>query len=117
MIKTLSSIALLAAFAVSGTAFAQKAAETSNTPQRAGEASTMTGGAPNAKTTNDTTTSSPADKAGTKSSKPAKVAKAKTSKSKSSSSMGGATETSNAPERAGEASTMTGGVPNKKTTN
>jgi hypothetical protein len=110
MIQTLSRIALIAAFAVSGAAYAQKANETSNTPQRAGEASTMTGGAPNAKTTNETTTPSPADKAMTKRAK-GKMAK------KGKSNMATATETSNTPQRAGEASTMTGGVPNKKTTN
>ena len=44
---------LAAALATAGAAHAQKAAETTNTPQRAGEASTMTGGAPNAKTTNE----------------------------------------------------------------
>jgi hypothetical protein len=35
-----------------GNADKAKANESSNTPQRAGEASTMTGGAPNAKTAN-----------------------------------------------------------------
>lgn len=93
---------LAATLAAAGAAHAQKAAETTNTPQRAGEASTMTGGAPNAKTTNEVTT----DKA-------SKSKAAKTSKAKK----GGASETSNVPERAGEASTMTGGAPNKKTTN
>jgi len=53
MIQTLSRIALIAAFAVSGAAYAQKANETSNVPQRAGEASTMTGGNPNAVTDNE----------------------------------------------------------------
>ena len=113
MLHTISRLALVAAFSIGGIAHAQKAAETSNVPQRAGEASTMTGGAPNAKTTNETTTPSTADKASSKPSKVAKTSKA----SKTSTGKGSATETSNSPQRAGEASTMTGGVPNKKTTN
>lgn len=112
MIQTLSRIALIAAFAVSGAAYAQKANETSNSPQRAGEASTMTGGAPNAKTTNETTTASPGDKAMTK-----RARNRMSKKARASANAGSATETSNTPQRAGEASTMTGGVPNKKTTN
>lgn len=108
MIQTLSRIALLAAFAAGGVAHAQKAAETTNAPQRAGEASTMTGGAPNAKTSNATTTPSSAEKSAAK--KTGKVAKAKTDKA-------AAAGTSNVPDRAGEASTMTGGAPNKKTAN
>lgn len=99
--KTSCAVVLAFALAAAGAAHAQKAAETTNTPQRAGEASTMTGGAPNAKTSNEVTT----DK-----SKAAKPAKGTAKK-------GGASETSNVPERAGEASTMTGGAPNKKTTN
>ncbi|MCC2676034.1 MAG: hypothetical protein K0R89_1597 [Ramlibacter sp.] len=109
MTHTIAQIAVIAAFAVSGAAFAQKAAETTNTPQRAGEASTMTGGAPNAKTTNATTTSSTAGKASTA----ASGSKGTTS----SSGKGSASATTNVPDRAGQASTMTNGVPNKKTTN
>lgn len=107
MIQTLTRIALAASLAVSGAAFAQKAAETTNVPQRAGEASTMTGGAPNAKTSNDTTTTS----------KSSKSSKASKKRAKSGSGMAGASATSNVPDRAGEASTMTNGAPNKKTTN
>jgi hypothetical protein len=114
MIHTLFRIALAAALAVAGAAHAQKAAETTNTPQRAGEASTMTGGAPNLKTNNETTTSGTADKADRKAAKAAKGTKAS---GNSAANKGGASETSNVPERAGEASTMTNGVPNKKTTN
>lgn len=119
MVQNLSRLALVAAFALAGAAHAQKAAETTNTPQRAGEASTMTGGAPNAKTTNETTTATTADKAGDKAAKKADKAAKKASKMGASGSTdkGGAAATSNVPDRAGEASTVSGGVPNKKTTN
>ncbi|QJW85584.1 hypothetical protein HK414_26840 [Ramlibacter terrae] len=90
------SIVFAAALATAGIAHAQKAAETTNVPQRAGEASTMTGGAPNA-----TTSNAP----GTTTARPANVNTGKTG------------ETSNVPQRAGEASTMTGGAPNAKTSN
>ncbi|HVE53116.1 MAG TPA: hypothetical protein VNB23_06995, partial [Ramlibacter sp.] len=90
---------------VAGLAPAQTAADTTNTPQRAGEASTMTGGAPNAKTSNEGATDKPAGKSG-------KAAKGQKAAGKHS-----AAATSNVPDRAGEASTMTGGAPNKKTTN
>ena len=103
MKHTLTQVALLAAFACAGAAHA---AETTNVPQRAGEASTMTGGAPNAKTTNSTTTSSAAMGAA---SGPKAAA--------SGSGKGGASATTNVPDRAGQASTMTNGQPNKKTTN
>ena len=46
------SIVFAAALAAAGVAQAQVAAETTNTPQRAGEASTMTGGVPNMSTDN-----------------------------------------------------------------
>ncbi|HEX2544573.1 MAG TPA: hypothetical protein VHL79_06830 [Ramlibacter sp.] len=101
---TLSRAFVLATVLAAGAAYAQKAAETSNTPQRAGEASTMTGGAPNKQTSNATDASG------------APMAKAKKAKS-SKSAKASASETSNTPQRAGEASTMTGGAPNKKTTN
>ncbi len=115
MFQRLSQIALLAAFAVAGAAHAQKAAETTNTPQRAGEASTMTGGVPNAQTSNPVTTPSTAEKA-----EMDRKSGATTSTSKGgkvSANKGSASETSNVPQRAGEASTMTGGAPNKKTAN
>jgi cytoskeletal protein RodZ len=109
MIKmTLSrSIVLAGVLAAAGAVQAQSATETSNTPQRAGEASTMTKGVPNAKTSNDSAATT------TKKTSKDKMAKA----GGSSANKGSATETSNVPQRAGEASTMTGGVPNKKTTN
>jgi hypothetical protein len=130
MTQTFSRILLISAFAVCGAAHAQKAAETTNTPQRAGEASTMTGGAPNAKTSNETTTATTStDKAADKAAKKTAKADAKAAKAdakadaklakgdKSAAGKASATATSNVPEKAGEASTMTGGVPNKKTTN
>ena len=105
MKTTLTQIALLAAFAVAGAAHAQKANETRNVPQRAGEASTMTGGAPNAKTSNTATTAKNAASA------------ASGAKGTTSSGKGSASATTNVPDRAGQASTMTNGQPNKKTTN
>jgi len=102
---TLARLFTIAIFATSTAAFAQKAAETTNSPQRAGEASTMTGGAPNAKTTNESTTTTD---------KSAKKPRMASSAAKGSASAAG---TSNVPARAGEASTTTNGVPNKKTTN
>lgn len=88
------SLILAAALAAGGIAHAQtRAAETTNTPQRAGEASTVTGGAPNAATTNAVTTPRPTGATA----RPA--------------------ETANVPPRAGEASTMTGGAPNAQTSN
>ena len=142
------SIVFAAALAAAGVAQAQ-VAETTNSPQRAGEASTMTGGAPNAKTTNATTTSRPANvntampaettnvpqRAGEASTMTGGQPNAKTTNTvgtttdRKTSKMGNksdkagtagkaaATETSNTPQRAGEASTMTGGAPNAKTTN
>jgi len=86
------SIVFAAAMAAAGVAQAQLA-ETTNTPQRAGEASTMTGGAPNVAASNSTTTQRPTGVPAT----PA--------------------ETTNVPQRAGEASTMTGGAPNSQTSN
>lgn len=113
MIRSPLSRTLIVAglFAAAGAVQAQQAAETSNTPQRAGEASTMTQGAPNAKTTNATTT----DKTTAKSK--SKAGKSMDASASGSTGKGSATETSNVPQRAGEASTMTGGAPNKKTTN
>ncbi|MDB5752462.1 MAG: hypothetical protein JWP65_2883 [Ramlibacter sp.] len=101
------TLILAAAVSAGGIAQAQtRAAETTNLPQRAGEASTMTGGAPNAKTTNTTTTDKKTSKADRKAAtKAGNAGRAK------------ANETSNIPQRAGEASTMTGGAPNAKTTN
>ncbi|RYY73479.1 MAG: hypothetical protein EOO24_46485 [Comamonadaceae bacterium] len=106
------SLVLAAALAAGGIAQAQTAAETSNVPQRAGEASTMTGGAPNAATANPTgtTTDKRASSMGNK-------AHGKAHDKAGTSGKAAATETSNTPQRPGEASTMTGGAPNAKTTN
>lgn len=106
-------------------------AETFDSPTQAGEASTMTQGVPNAVTTNSpyadgshtlilgagpaivttdtyvTTYSLP----------PHYVLPAPVTHSYMADGWGGASETSNTPHRAGEASTMTNGVPNAATQN
>lgn len=140
------SIVFAAAIATAGLAHAQQA-ETTNIPQRAGEASTMTNGRPNLETSNPTTTSRPANvntgKRAETSNVPHRAGEASTmtngrpnlettnavTTDKKTSKMGNkadkmghggkaaATETSNTPQRPGEASTMTGGAPNAKTTN
>lgn len=96
------SIVFAAAMAAAGVAQAQLA-ETTNTPQRAGEASTMTGGAPNSQTSNlpGTTTNKQTSGMGNTGSETAGKA--------------AAAETTSTPQRPGEASTMTGGAPNVKT--
>jgi hypothetical protein len=122
---------LLAALATGAVGMAQ--AETSDMPYRAGEASTMTQGVPNAVTTNSpysdgtavvsvapalvapgsvvTTTSYYYHPSITAYAVP--VVPSTTVMGASSSSLhGGASATTNVPDRAGEASSMTGGVPN-----
>jgi hypothetical protein len=123
MIKK-SSLSLVVAglMAVAGAAQAQN---TFDSPQRqAGEASTMTYGQPNATTNN----SGPAT--GTLGAGPAVVhsetsttyivpiyAPAPIGQAPYELDRGGASDTSSVPARAGEASTMTGGVPNVSTDN
>lgn len=119
---------LLAAIATGAAGMAQ--AETSDMPYRAGEASTMTQGVPNAVTTNspypDGTAVIPAAPVLMA---PGSVATTTTYyyapyvttyavpatpviTSSSTTLHGGASSTTNVPDRAGEASAMTGGVPN-----
>lgn len=92
------SILLAGLIAFAGVANAQTAAATSNTPVQAGEASTMTQGVPNAKTTNSMASEAPAM---TKS----EIREDAQGRSK-------ATASTRSPGRAGEASTMVNGVPN-----
>lgn len=128
MTKTSLSRALLLAGLVAAGGIAQ--AETFDTPQQAGEASTMTQGAPNLQTTNspygdsqvviDTTVMGAA---------PATVYSAVPVPNPYSDtvvtyvhrpevvSRNSAAATFNVPARAGEASTMTGGAPNVATDN
>ena len=93
------SLLLAGLIAFAGVANAQTAAATSNTPLQAGEASTMTQGVPNAKTTNSGSAEMPAMT--TKS----EIREDAQGRSK-------ATATTRSPGRAGEASTMVNGVPN-----
>lgn len=124
---------LLAAIATGAAGMAQ--AETSDMPYRAGEASTMTQGVPNAVTTN----SPYPDGTAVISSAPVLVAPGSVATtttyyytpyvttyavpvtpvipSNSTTLHGGASSTTNVPDRAGEASSMTGGVPNMAANN
>ena len=120
-----SSLSLIVAgmMAVAGAASAQT---TFDSPvHQAGEASTMTNGQPNALTSNDSMPDT-----GTLGAGPAVVYESVTTYSVPVYSYsapigstpyeldrGGASETSSVPGRAGEASTMTGGVPNMSTDN
>lgn len=129
---TLSALIATGLVAVAGIA----QAETFDSPTQAGEASTMTNGQPNALTTNSPygdgaitayseTYTSPTTVLGAgpvivdSYTYPSYVLSAPpvSHYSWSDSVNGGATETSNVPQRAGEASTMTNGVPNLLTNN
>ncbi len=114
---------LLAASLVAFGGIAQ--AQTTDAPQQAGEASTMTQGVPNAATTNspypDGTVvrtyeyySMPSAPAYVVGSAPVVIVNPAVP---ATNAMGAAAATSNVPDRAGEASTITGGVPNMATTN
>lgn len=100
MIKSTSLSFVLAGLLAAAGVQAQTApaAGSSNLPPKAGEASTQTMGAPNAKTTNSTATEAPVQ------SKDALRQEAQT--------MGGASATSSVPPKAGEASTLVQGKPN-----
>jgi hypothetical protein len=101
MTKTTTQISILMAamLAITGTAYASGASESTESPQRAGEMSTMTNGVPNLETTN-----SPY---GDRINQGGRIANKQLT----------ASETSDSPLRAGEMSTMTGGVPNVSTNN
>ena len=106
-------------------------AQTFDTPTQAGEASTMTQGAPNLETTNSPygdgshtviLGAGPTVVSGTTiDALPAPVYSSPDTVVSYGAGwppvQGGATETSNVPERAGEASTMSNGVPNVATSN
>jgi hypothetical protein len=126
MKKTLVTCSVLAALLGVGVA---QAADTSNVPLQAGEASTMTNGVPNAKTTNSpypdgtpvVVVPGHAYVNGHVVSTPVAtgvlVHPAVPSAQPSADTLGTASVTSNVPTRAGEASTMTNGVPNLVTNN
>jgi hypothetical protein len=92
------SLLLAGLLALAGAANAQTAAGTSNVPNKAGEASTMTNGVPNAMTTNTPGSETPAMTKG----QIRQDAKGRDA----------ASATTNSPGRAGEASTMVQGRPN-----
>ncbi len=123
MKKSLSTLVLASMFAIGGVA----QAETFDSPQQAGEASTMTTGAPNQLTTNspysdhshsvviDTTVMGAPPVVG--SSIGAPDADVTYVFRPDVASRHQAASTFNVPSRAGEASTMTGGAPNMVTDN
>lgn len=92
------SLLLAGLIAFAGVAHAQTAAGTSDVPIKAGEASTMTQGVPNAKTTNSTATEAPV--------------LGKTEIRAEAQGRSAAAVTTLSPGRAGEASTMVNGKPN-----
>jgi len=114
--------ALLAAGLVAIGGLAQ--AQTTDVPTQAGEASTMTRGVPNAETTNspypDGTITTyhyyqfPSTTAYVVGGPPLVIVD---NSRPNTTAMGAAAATSNVPDRAGEASTMTGGAPNVSTNN
>jgi hypothetical protein len=92
------SILLAGLIAFAGAAGAQTAAPTSDVPVKAGEASTVTQGVPNAKTTNSGATEAPV--------------LGKDQIREDAQGRGKASATTTTPGRAGEASTMVNGKPN-----
>ena len=92
------SLLLAGLMAVGGLAQAQSAAGTSDVPTKAGEASTMTNGVPNAKTTNTPGSEAPA--------------MSKDQVRMDAQGRDAASATTRSPGRAGEASTMVQGKPN-----
>jgi hypothetical protein len=129
MKKALLSCSLLAALLGAGTV---QAAQTTDVPLQAGEASTMTNGVPNARTTNSPyPDGTPVVVVPGYSYSPAYGTVIETpvatgvlvqpavvdSVRPSASQLGSASVTSDVPTRAGEASTMTNGAPNLVTSN
>ena len=100
MKTTTTSILLAGLIAVAGAANAQStpAGGSSNVPSKAGEASTMTNGVPNAKTTNSAVSETPM--------------MSKDAVRQDAQGRNTAAATSSTPIRAGEASTMVQGKPN-----
>lgn len=93
-----TSLLLAGLIALAGVANAQTAAATSDTPVQAGEASTLTQGVPNAKTTNTPGSEAPA--------------LTKSEIREDAQGRSAASATTRTPGRAGEASTMVKGDPN-----
>ena len=113
MNKTSLSLVIAGVFAVAGAAQAQA---TFDTPTRAGEASTMSMGAPNLETNVDTHVNTHVMGAG-----PSSIYTPDTVVTVPANPLvvdrDAAAATFNVPSRAGEASTMTGGAPNVATDN
>lgn len=94
------SLLLAGLMAFAGVAQAQTASATSDVPVKAGEASTMTQGVPNAKTTNSLATEAPM------------MDKSKTEIREDAQGRSKASASTRSPGRAGEASTTVDGRPN-----
>lgn len=127
MIKTSLTRTLLAA-GVLATAGLAQAQLTTDVPTRAGEASTFTGGAPNAATTNSPYSDGVLAHSYTYNVAPSTSVMGApgvivspypltSDRTEQTYEMGSASATTNVPGRAGEASTMTNGVPNAATNN
>lgn len=118
MIKAKTTASLLLAGLMAGGAWAQTASATSDVPVQAGEASTLTQGQPNMATANDPTAAAPVTSS---TGVPVDSASSATSVMGAPAArevpLHSATVTSNVPTMAGEASTMTNGVPNMSTNN
>jgi hypothetical protein len=136
MIQAKTTVSLLLAGLMAGGAWAQTASATSDVPVKAGEASTMTQGQPNMATQHDpmrghgsvgsatsaplsSSTGVPVDSAASPSSTAVMGAPSAVMSGSGAREVPhhSATVTTNVPTKAGEASTMTNGVPNMRTDN
>ena len=117
MIKARTTASLLLAGLMAGGAWAQTASATSDVPVKAGEASTQTHGQPNMATSNAPTAGAPVTSATGVPVDSASAPSTATMGAAREVPLHSATVTSNMPTKAGEASTMTNGVPNMSTNN
>lgn len=117
MIKAKTTASLLLAGLMAGGAWAQTASATSDVPVQAGEASTVTNGVPNMATSNAPSAVAPVTSATGVPVDSAATPSTATMGAPREVPLHSATVTSNIPTMAGEASTMTNGVPNMSTHN
>lgn len=117
MIKARTTASLLLAGLMAGGAWAQTASATSDVPVQAGEASTLTHGQPNMATANNPAAAAPLTSATGVPVDSASSTSVMGAPSAREVPLHSATVTSNVPTKAGEASTMTNGVPNMSTNN
>ena len=117
MIKAKTTVSLLLAGLMAGGAWAQTASATSDVPVKAGEASTQTHGQPNMATANHPAAAAPVTSATGVPVGSATALSTATMGAPREVPLHRATVTSNTPTMAGEASTLTNGVPNMSTNN